>query len=615
MTNAERMRQLIDELELEMAGNKLPSAPAVLQNGKKVLTEDQTTTIEENLRDWFNQKWVRFGPDGKIRGACARGSDKEGKPKCLPQAKAHALGKKKRATAARRKRREDPHADRRGAAKNVHTNESIAEDSALSAAIRRVQHLLNDRFGANLDVDGIFGPLTLQSINMFMPGADFGPAPHPDRTTAVQGLQTKPVRADTCPFCGGEMYDVDTMLENKDACYYKVKRRYKVWPSAYASGALVQCRKRGAKNWGKSQTNENSSGRFDAIPSAVTKDGQLTNAHFKQNSRDHANVRMDRQQVDENMDHSKDTQAVAELAAALLARKRSLKRLKNNTEKLYSEIDQLMTTVAKTHGISGQKLHDMWIAKYHEVPDTWIQLAEIDHVDEAWSKKYKKSINCSNPKGFSQKAHCAARRKRQRHQPTKSKSVSENQNPVDNENLISVNNAKILMPQILSKVQKIYDDWDESDRDTYAGGGICHLLSDAICNILNDNDIDSTPVSCTMEQHVYVVAKFQEGIYEVDIPYHVYEIGGGYSWSKIPDVKFEPSDVRFQKLSGDPNQWENYIEENFADGRGPGRPGDSARHGIPRHATLAQLDVIGQGKGRKAQLARWQANMRRGRKK
>jgi len=36
----------------------------------------------------------------------------------------------------------------------------------------------------------------------------------------------------------------------KDACYHKVKARYKVWPSAYASGALVQCRKKGAKNWG-----------------------------------------------------------------------------------------------------------------------------------------------------------------------------------------------------------------------------------------------------------------------------------------------------------------------------------------------------------------------------
>ena len=36
----------------------------------------------------------------------------------------------------------------------------------------------------------------------------------------------------------------------KDACYHKVKARYKVWPSAYASGALVRCRKVGAKNWG-----------------------------------------------------------------------------------------------------------------------------------------------------------------------------------------------------------------------------------------------------------------------------------------------------------------------------------------------------------------------------
>ncbi len=36
----------------------------------------------------------------------------------------------------------------------------------------------------------------------------------------------------------------------KDACYHKVKSRYAVWPSAYASGALVKCRKVGAKNWG-----------------------------------------------------------------------------------------------------------------------------------------------------------------------------------------------------------------------------------------------------------------------------------------------------------------------------------------------------------------------------
>ena len=36
----------------------------------------------------------------------------------------------------------------------------------------------------------------------------------------------------------------------KDACYKKVKSRYKVFPSAYASGAIAKCRKVGAKNWG-----------------------------------------------------------------------------------------------------------------------------------------------------------------------------------------------------------------------------------------------------------------------------------------------------------------------------------------------------------------------------
>jgi hypothetical protein len=53
--------------------------------------------------------------------------------------------------------------------------------------------------------------------------------------------------------------------------------------------------------------------------------------------------------------------------------------------------------------------------------------AQSDHnrLGEAWSKTYKKSINCSNPKGFSQRAHCAARRKRQAGGKTRSKSVSE----------------------------------------------------------------------------------------------------------------------------------------------------------------------------------------------
>lgn len=84
--------------------------------------------IIENLRKWFKEKWVRFGPDGKIRGACARGDDSEGKPKCLPQAKAHSLGKKGRKYAAGKKRREDPNPERRGPAKNVATKKKTKED-------------------------------------------------------------------------------------------------------------------------------------------------------------------------------------------------------------------------------------------------------------------------------------------------------------------------------------------------------------------------------------------------------------------------------------------------------------------------------------------------------
>tara|TARA_B100000965_G_scaffold190967_1_gene159421 strand:+ start:37564 stop:39780 length:2217 start_codon:yes stop_codon:yes gene_type:complete len=56
----------------------------------------------------------------------------------------------------------------------------------------------------------------------------------------------------------GTIYDILSEVKDKkgkssgskDACYHKVKSRYSVWPSAYASGALVKCRKVGAANWG-----------------------------------------------------------------------------------------------------------------------------------------------------------------------------------------------------------------------------------------------------------------------------------------------------------------------------------------------------------------------------
>jgi GNAT superfamily N-acetyltransferase len=71
----------------------------------------------------------------------------------------------------------------------------------------------------------------------------------------------------------------------------------------------------------------------------------------------------------------------------------------------------------------------------------------------------------------------------------------------------------------------------------------------------------------------------------------------------------------WNKHRGQKRVWEQGVAENFADGKGPGRPGDSQRHGIPKGATMAQLEKAAKAPGRKGQLARWQLNMRRGQKK
>ena len=56
----------------------------------------------------------------------------------------------------------------------------------------------------------------------------------------------------------------DEAAGEKDACYKKVKARYSVCPSAYASGALVKCRKVGAANWGN-KTKKEEFDRFQQV--------------------------------------------------------------------------------------------------------------------------------------------------------------------------------------------------------------------------------------------------------------------------------------------------------------------------------------------------------------
>jgi hypothetical protein len=311
--------------------------------------------IEEDLKKWFKEKWVRFGPDGKIRGDCARGSSKEGKPKCLPQSKAHALGKKGRASAAAKKRREDPNAERRGAAKNVATKvnefapgagddnepdfnpetfydipklkkvyKQLASRSVNSGwydfQLTRLIGAMEDLYTINADVLDDMFPTAPEIANYIerniikafpsenppyiIKNPDYKPraprAPRPgmiesrggnyeelglrkssadrfavlDRTLdavimttndlkaakqeAIEWADYDDIRTEIIDqVTGKKIFAVDGnagamkyLDEKQDACYRKVKSRYKVWPSAYASGALVQCRKKGAANWG-----------------------------------------------------------------------------------------------------------------------------------------------------------------------------------------------------------------------------------------------------------------------------------------------------------------------------------------------------------------------------
>jgi len=91
--------------------------------------------LKEDLRKWFGKgkkgDWVRVGTDGEIKGDCAR-EPGEGKPKCMPRSKAHSMDKDDRATSARRKRREDPVADRKGkGGKPVMVKTDVKEDLGL----------------------------------------------------------------------------------------------------------------------------------------------------------------------------------------------------------------------------------------------------------------------------------------------------------------------------------------------------------------------------------------------------------------------------------------------------------------------------------------------------
>ena len=98
------------------------------------------------------------------------------------------------------------------------------------------------------------------------------------------------------------------------------------------------------------------------------------------------------------------------------------------------------------------------------------------------------------------------------------------------------------------------------------------------------------------------------------IPHYWLEDNKGTVYDPVGQEQF--IDMGFAKdLNKERYTLTDEVNENFADGKKPGRKGISKRVGIPKGATLTQLAKLAKAKGEKGRMARWQLNMRRGKKK
>jgi hypothetical protein len=247
------------------------------------------------------------------------------------------------------------------------------------------------------------------------------------------------------------MFSEMVMMEKKDACYYKVKASAKVWPSAYASGRLVQCRKKGAANYGnKSESVEEGGGAQQAaIAIAKRESGKYSkkDGHRLQEAEkscppatqditlnlknrqkaideygygplnpDMPNRKFWMDKVDEwNLDSAEEAQqSLCGNCAAFDQRTDTLDCIAQGIGS-----DQGADDPTIDAGDLGYCRFLKFKCASRRTCDAWVTGGPLrdkepeaqETLAEKWSQKYKGSINCSHPKGFSQKAHCAGKNK------------------------------------------------------------------------------------------------------------------------------------------------------------------------------------------------------------
>ena len=277
---------------------------------------------EGSLHKWFKGSKSKDGKGGWVNvvtgGTCASDEPGEGTPKCVSSSKRASMTKAERLSAARRKKKADPgQQSKTGAAKPTYvstdsprkkkqqTEEVVSEKVGGAGTLVRQGVKVGGKTGGRVVQKGttaatqagkaqvakaqqgnqskMVGSGKFEKAGAFVGGALGGAAgvAIPDGPAMVAGELAGGYAGSKIGGKIGRQIDkigakkkmkeeVVTEADKKgkgsgtkDACYHKVKSRYSVWPSAYASGALVKCRKKGAANWGNSSKKESYSWRDD----------------------------------------------------------------------------------------------------------------------------------------------------------------------------------------------------------------------------------------------------------------------------------------------------------------------------------------------------------------
>ena len=257
-----------------------------IKHTKVGMAYEENKSGDSSLHDWFSKSkssdgkpgWVQLG--GKYAGKpCAKQPGQTTKPKCGSSKMKRDLSKGEEETAFRRKNRKDPNPERSGKAINVATEETQIDEKCWvgykqvgmkkkgKKIVPNCVPVSEDHkeiaSGKMKDDEGYMAMVEFDQIEravaMLRKHITKGDQQIP------AWVQSKITRAADFIDTAAEYMSSDESLKEeegkKDACYHKVKSRYKVWPSAYASGALVKCRKKGAANWGN-KTEEISAQRY-----------------------------------------------------------------------------------------------------------------------------------------------------------------------------------------------------------------------------------------------------------------------------------------------------------------------------------------------------------------